>query len=71
MESKENVLAELPDTEFRSLMLKGISDLKADSNKQISGVRKSIQDVDKKVSNMDEKFSKEIEIMEKIEMLEM
>jgi hypothetical protein len=43
------------------------------SNKQISEVRKSIQDLDKKVSIMKEKFSKEMEIMKnnQVEMLEM
>jgi hypothetical protein len=40
-----------------------ISDLKDDSNKLISEVRKSIQDLDKKVSFMEGKFIKEMEIM--------
>jgi hypothetical protein len=40
-----------------------ISDLKDDSNKLISEVRKSIQDLDKKVSFMEDKFIKEMEIM--------
>jgi hypothetical protein len=37
--------------------------MKEDSNKGISGLRKSIHDLNKKVSNIDEKFSKEIKIM--------
>jgi hypothetical protein len=41
------------DREFRSLLLKMISDLKEDSNKQINVIRKSIQDLDKKVRNME------------------
>jgi hypothetical protein len=40
-----------------------IRNLKEDSNKQISEVRKSTQNLNKKVSNMEEKFSKEMEIM--------
>jgi hypothetical protein len=42
-----------------------IHDIKEDSNKGISGIRKSFQDIDKKVSNIDVKFSKKIEIMKK------
>jgi DNA-binding ferritin-like protein len=62
-ESKENELVEKSDRDFRSQLLKMISDLKEDSNKQINEVRKSIQDLNKKVSNVEEKFSKEMEIM--------
>jgi hypothetical protein len=40
-----------------------ISDLKADSNKQMKEVRNSIQDVDEKFSNLDKKFSKGIQIL--------
>jgi hypothetical protein len=65
MDSKDNELTELSDTEFRSIWSKLIHDIKEDSNKGMSGIRKSIQDLDKKVSNTDEKFSKEIEIREK------
>jgi hypothetical protein len=41
-ESKDNELAEMFEREFRSLMLKMISDLKEDSNKQKNKVNKSI-----------------------------
>jgi gas vesicle protein len=46
--------------ELRRLLLKIISDLKEDTNKQINEVRKSIQDLDKKVSNIEEKYSKDM-----------
>jgi hypothetical protein len=46
-------LAEISDREFRTLMLKMISDLKDESNKQLNEVRESIQNLDKKVSNME------------------
>jgi hypothetical protein len=42
----------MSETEFRSQLLKVISDLKEDSNKQINEVRKWIQGLDKKASNM-------------------
>jgi hypothetical protein len=67
MDSKDKELTELSGTEFRSIWSKLIHNTKEDSNKGISGVRKSIQDLDKKVSNIDEKFSEEIEIMKKVE----
>jgi hypothetical protein len=65
MDFKDNELTELSDTEFRSIWSKLIHDIKEDSNKGISGIRKSFQDIDKKVSNIDVKFSKKIEIMKK------
>jgi polyhydroxyalkanoate synthesis regulator phasin len=58
-ESRNNESVEISDREFRSLLLKIISDLNEDRNKQISEVKKSIQDLDKKVSTMEEKLSKE------------
>jgi hypothetical protein len=71
-EFKDNELAEMLVTEFRTLLLKMIRDLKEDSNKQINKVKKPIQDLDKKVSTMEEKFNKEMEIMKKnqVQMLE-
>jgi hypothetical protein len=72
-ESKDNELAEISEKEFRSLLLKIISDLKENSHKQINEVRKSIQDPDQKVSIKEEKFNKEMEIMKnnQVELLEM
>jgi hypothetical protein len=43
----------MSEREFRSLLLKMISDLQEDSNKQINEVGESIQDIDKNVSNME------------------
>jgi hypothetical protein len=40
----------MSDKEFKSLLLKMISDLKEDSNKQIDELRKSIEDLDKKAT---------------------
>jgi hypothetical protein len=37
----------MSEREFRSLLLKMISDLQEDSNKQINEVGESIQDIDK------------------------
>jgi hypothetical protein len=48
-----------------------ISVLKEESDKHINNVRQSTQDLNKKVSNTNEKFSKEIEVPEKKEVLEM
>jgi hypothetical protein len=53
----------MSEREFRSLLLKMISDLKEDSNKHGNEVRISVQDLDKKSSNLEEKLSKEIQIM--------
>jgi hypothetical protein len=39
-ESKDNELAKMSEREFRRLLLKMITDLKEDSNKQINEVRK-------------------------------
>jgi hypothetical protein len=65
--SKDNQIVEILDKELKDLVLKMISDLKEDSNKQINEVRKSIQNLDEKIPNRDEKFSKEIEIWRKKE----
>jgi hypothetical protein len=58
-------MVEMVDEEFKSLILKLISDLKEDSNKQMTEVKNSIQDLDEKLDNLDKKFSKEIEILKK------
>jgi hypothetical protein len=50
MASRDNELAELADIEFRSIELKVIHDLNEDSNKQVSGVRKSLKAYTRKLA---------------------
>jgi hypothetical protein len=72
-ESKDNELPEISKSDFRSLLLKLVSDLKVYLNKLINEVRKSIQDIDSKDSNIEEKFIKEMDITKNnhVELLEM
>jgi hypothetical protein len=66
-------ITESKNTEFKTLVLKMINDIKESSNKQMNKVEKSIQDLVKKFFNLnnkfnlDEKFSKEMEIRESME----
>jgi hypothetical protein len=60
MNQKNTEWAEMSYTEFKSLLLKIIRDLKENSNKQINDDRKTIQNLDKKLIIIGEKFSKEI-----------
>jgi hypothetical protein len=50
-------MVEMPDKEFKSLVLKMIHDLKENSKEQMNKVKRSIQ-------GMNEKFSKETVILE-------
>lgn len=61
-ELKYTKMADMPNKEFKSLLIKMISDFKQYLSKQLNEVKKSFQDLDKKVINTDEKFSKDIEI---------
>jgi hypothetical protein len=43
-------MVQMPDKEFKSLILKVINDFKLDSDKERNEVRKSIQDLNEKLS---------------------
>lgn len=62
-------MAEMWDEEFRNLVFKVSSDLKGDSNKQMTKVNKPTQNLDKKFNNLYKKFK--IQRFENPENLEM
>ena len=53
----------MPDKEFKNLALKMSINFKENSNKQMDGGKKPVQDLDKKLGNMDEKFRREVEVL--------